>query len=118
MARTNIAAQTTPGAYPSLPIAPDARDITFTGSDVPNGNETPLIEAKTLVLVHNTEAVTARTCTFVSVADTLNRTGDITAYSVEAGETALFGPFKTVGWASSGKLRFDGSNIALKFAVI
>lgn len=117
MARTNIAAQATPGAYPSLPISPGARALSFTGSDVPNGNDTALVDSKTLVLVRNTDSG-AHTVTFTSVADTLNRKGDITAYSVPAGAQALFGPFKLVGWSVAGRLQIDGSDVTLQIAVV
>jgi len=117
MARTNVAAQTMAGAYPSLPVAANAADLTFVGGDVANGNETPLVDNKTVLVFRNTN-VSAKTVTIVSTADSLNRTGDITAYSIGAGEIARFGPFKTVGWASSGKLRFDVEHADVEVAVI
>jgi hypothetical protein len=52
------------------------------------------------------------------VADSLNRKGDITTYSVGADQVALFGPFTTIGWASGGRLLFEGDNINIEFAVI
>jgi hypothetical protein len=118
MARTNIAAQTTPGAYPTLPIGAGTRDLATTPADVANGNETSLIDSKTLVLVYNSGA-SPHTVTFDSVAiPTYNREGDITAYSVGAGEISLFGPFKTAGWANSGKLYIDANHAEILFMVI
>lgn len=116
MARTNIAAQTLAGAY-AAPISPGGADITFVASDTSNGNDTALVDAKTVVIAQNTGA-SARTITFLSVPDTIGRTGDITAYSVGVGKTSRFGAFKTVGWASSGRLRFDGAHAELVLAVI
>lgn len=117
MARTNLVAQTLPGAYPTLPISANTRDLTTNAIDIVNGNETTLVDSKTVVLLKNEDAG-ATTVTFTSVADTLGRTGDITAYSIGAGELAIFGPFKLVGWTHSGKLWIDGSDVDLKVAVI
>lgn len=117
MARTNVAAQTTPGAYPTLPIAPDARDVAFVGANVADGNDTALVAGKTLLLVRNADSG-AHTVSILSAADTLNRKGDIDAYSVGGGQVALFGPFTTIGWAIGGRLQFAGDNVNIEFAVI
>jgi hypothetical protein len=117
MARTNVVAQTCPGAYPALPITPDARDITWLGANVSDKNDTALVAGKTLVLARNVDSG-AHTVSFTSVADSLNRKGDITTYSVGADQVALFGPFTTIGWASGGRLLFEGDNINIEFAVI
>ena len=117
MARTTITAQTLAGAYPALPIAGGSADLTMTPADTVNQNMTPLIDSKTLLLAHNTGA-SGRTITITSVADTLNRTGDITAYAIVAGAISRFGPFKTVGWANGGKLNFEANNAEVVFAVI
>ena len=117
MARVLVAAATTPGAYPTLQPTANSQDVTFQAADAALGNYTPVVEAKTLVLVQNI-AVGAKTVTFTSIVDTLNRTGDITAYSVGAGEIAIFGPFKAVGWSHSGQVWMDGEDANIKFAVI
>jgi len=118
VARVLVAAQTTPGAYPALPITANSRDLQMQAGDASLGNYTPLVEAKTLVLLHNTGAG-ARTVTFTSQADTpYNRTGDITAYSIGAGEMALFGPFKAIGWSDGGNLDIDVSHAEVQIAVI
>jgi hypothetical protein len=118
MARVLVAAQTTPGAYPTLPLGANSRDLQMQAGDSSLGNYTPLVEGKTLVLFQNT-GVGARTVTFTSQADVpYNRTGDISAYSIGAGELALFGPFKAVGWSDSGNLDIDVSNAEVLIAVI
>lgn len=122
MSRVLVAAQTTPGAYPSLPITANSRDLQFQAGDASLGNYTPLIQAKTMVVLHNTGAG-ARTVTFTSIADTtFNRTGDITAYSIGAGEHALFGPFQVIGWSHSDSgeagLWIDVSNAEVQIAVV
>lgn len=117
MARVNVAAQTTPGAYPTLQPAANSRDVTFQAADSALGNYTALVDGKTLILVQNV-AVDAKTVTFVSVADDKNRLGDITAYSIGASEVALFGPFRTAGWGHTGQVWMDGEDLNIKFAVI
>jgi hypothetical protein len=118
MARVNVAAQTTPGAYPTLPVGANSRDVAFQAADAGLMNMTPIVDGKTLVLIQNV-AVGAKTVTFVSVADgTYHRTGDITTYSVGAGEIALFGPFKVAGWSNAGNLWIDNEDANIKIAVI
>jgi hypothetical protein len=120
MARSDnvLVAQETLGAYPSTPLAANSADLVETAGDAVFGHQTPLVNRKTLVIAHNTSAATARTVTFLSVADAKNRTGDITAYSLAAGEIAVFGPFATEGWANAGNLWIDVSHAEMKLAVI
>ena len=117
MARAALTAQTTPGAYPSLPIGANSLDLAWYAGDNVNGNEATIIEGKTLVLADNTDAA-AQTITFTSVNDAYGRPGDITAYSIGIGEFAIFGPFKAAGWAHSGKLWIDVSDADVKLCVI
>ncbi len=121
MARVLVAAQTTPGAYPSLPIGANTRDLAMQAGDPALGNYTPLVEGKTLILLQNTFAG-AKTVTFTSVADSYGRTGDITTYSIGQDEFALFGPFKAAGWShgsgADGGIWIDVSDAAVKIAVI
>jgi hypothetical protein len=116
MARTNIAAQTTLGAYPALPVTPGS-DLTEVPADVGNGNETTIVQGKTIVVAHNIN-VAAKTVTFTSVADDFGRTGDITAYSIAAGKVKIFGPFRTAGWSHSGKLWIDANHADVLLSVI
>lgn len=117
MARTTITAQAPLGAYPVLPISAAGADMIFTATDDPLDRQTPLISGKTLVFAYNSGA-SARTITFTSAEDTFHRKGDITAYSVAAGKVAMFGPFSSGGWATSGQLYIDISNAELRLAVI
>ena len=119
MPRVNVPAQTTPGAYPTLPIGANTRDLAMQAGQTSGdgGNYTVIVQDKTIVIVQNTD-VGAQTVTFSSVADALNRTGDITAYSIGAGEIALFGPFKLVGWTNGGQLWLHVSDATVKIAVI
>jgi hypothetical protein len=121
MARVLVAAQTTPGAYPSLPIGANTRDLAEQAGDIATGNYTPIVENKTMVLLRNTFAG-AKTVTFTSVSDAYGRVGDITTYSIGQGESALFGPFKAAGWShgsgADGGLWIDVSDVAVLIAVI
>jgi hypothetical protein len=114
--RIDIAAQDLIGSYPSLPLTADSADLVETAADATEKQETS-ISGREIIVAHNT-GVGARTVTFTSVAH-LGRTGDITAYSIGAGEIAVFGPFKAVGWRqSNGKLYYEASHADVKFAVI
>lgn len=100
-------------------IAADSLDATFTAADVSNGNSY-VATGKEMVIVLNSHASSAYTFTVTSVADDLGRTGDITTYSLAAGEYAVVGPVPVRGWRqpSSGKVLIAGSNAAIKFLVI
>jgi hypothetical protein len=101
-ARVKIVAQSSVGTYPVLPIAANGADLAETAGDATNGHYTPIVDDKTYVQFHNT-GVGARTATILSAPDDRNRTGDITAYSLGAGEISrLFGPFKKAGWGNVG----------------
>ena len=121
MARVLVAAQTTPGAYPTLPVGANSKDLTFQVCDSGLGNYSPIVESKTLVLIQNI-AVGAKTVSFTSVADAYGRTGDITNYSVGASEIAMFGPFKAAGWShgvgADGGVWIDGEDANIKIAVV
>lgn len=93
-------------------------DLTMTAADASN-KEQVTITGKELVIAHNTGA-SAYTVTISSVADAAaGRTGDVSAYSLAAGEYAVFGPFDLDGWEQSdGKLYFEASNASVKFGVV
>lgn len=118
MPRTVINTETPLASYPVFPIAADSADITLVAADVVNKNRAAYGTAtRLLVLARNTDGG-AQTVTFTSVADGLNRTGDITAYSIGAGEFAAF-VFERNGWRQAdGNLYFEASNVAVTFAVI
>lgn len=117
MARTTVASQAFIGSYPTLPVGSGVADIDFTPDTDPTDRSTPLVDNKTVVLAYNTD-VSAHTITINSAPDSLNREGDITAYSVAAGKVAAFGPFRTTGWAIGGVLEIDVSDPKLTLAVV
>jgi len=105
--------------YPSLPITADAIDAAFTaaGADFADGAEFTLT-GQEIVIIQNTN-VAAKTVTVTSYADPMNRTGDITAYSVGAAEFAILPQFQPLGWANpSGKLHMAANAADVKFLVL
>jgi len=116
MARQTIAKQVPYGPYPTLPVAANALDLVETAADVTN-KEQFAPSGDDLVIVHNTGA-SPYTVTFTSVADEMKRTGDVTTYSLGAGELAAF-RFKKQGWLQTdGNIYIEASNAAVKWAVI
>ena len=116
-ARVTMTAQSPPTILAGSPAA-DALDIAFTAADATNKQEVVLTGNEILVF-WNTHASTAYTVTINTVADSLGRTGDVTAYSLAAGEIGWYGPIPTGGYAqSNGKLYFEANNASVKFAVL
>lgn len=110
----------TPVTFPNLnaAISANAADFTFVGGDAANGYEFTHT-GREIVLVYNSDGSNPYTATIKSSADELGRTGDITTYSLAAGEYAAFGPFPVLGWRqTSGKMNLDASNNAIKFAIL
>lgn len=118
MPRTTIAPQTPLGPYPSLPVAANGLDIAYVAADVANKNQA-LFNGPKLLLARNSHATTAYTVTLTSKVDAKNRTGDITTYSVDAGDVMAFRIDNAEGWMQSdGYLYFEGSNASILFAVL
>lgn len=120
MARTALTPVTPIGPYPvTLPLAADSADITFTAADTVNLNSAPFGNASSLLILARNTGASARTITINSVADPFNRKGDITTYSIGAGETAAF-IVKREGWAQSAdaSLYLEASNAEVTIAVL
>jgi hypothetical protein len=117
MARTALAIQQPPGAYPILPLGALAAALTFAASDNANGNS--FVSTGREVLVAQNTAGTAGTVTIASVADALQRTGDITAYSIPAAGFAVLGPFYQSGWKQAdGTVWVNTSASTVQLAVV
>src|SRR5689334_15173988 len=116
MARTALTKTTPLGSLPTLPLAADSADLTMTAAATSNLNSF-VASGKDLIIAHNTGG-SSYTVTITSVA--LNgRTGDITTYSIGAGEYAVLGPLLTPGWRQTdGSVYLQASNAAVKFGVI
>lgn len=123
MARTTRSKTTLLGSYPTLPVAADSADLVLTavtGSSGSNGDQIDFGDFRALlVAVQNSHASNAYTVTFTSKADSkYNRTGDISGYSLAAGEIGVF-YFERAGWRQSdGMLYLEGNNAAIKVGAV
>lgn len=117
MARTTLTKTTALGPYGDYSVA-DSADLVMAAADVGNGNQF-VPSGRDLLIAHNTGG-SAYTVTVDSVPDPhYGREGDITTYSVGAGERAIFGPFKRAGWVQSdGYIYVNGSNALIYFGVV
>ena len=119
MARLDLTPKSLLACYPSLPITANVLDFTFTaaGADFADGAGFTLTEEEILI-IYNPDS-SAHTITIFSKADVYNRTGDITAYSLGAGEYCVFPQFKKDGWIQSdNKLYFAANSTLVQFAVL
>ena len=116
MPRTALTPQTLKGPYPGTVSANDL-DITWAAGDDANENEFTCT-GKDLILVRNDDAG-AQTFSLLSVEDKKKRKGDVTNYSVGAGEYAGFWVGSLVGWdQGAGKFHIDVSSNNLMFAIL
>jgi hypothetical protein len=116
MARTAVTAQTPKGPYPGT-ISANLLDITFTAADASNANTTAWIGNRMLVVARNSGAG-ARTLTISSIADSHGRTGDVTAFSMGAGEYAAF-LVERDGWQQAdGALYWTAEHAEVLVAVL
>jgi hypothetical protein len=92
------------------------KNLTLVAADTTNKEEVAMSD-RIMVIANNTGG-SAYTVTVNSTA--LNgRLGDITAHSIAALGITMFGPFPSSGWSTvGGKLEFEASNAAIKFAVV
>lgn len=111
MARTTLT-KTTPVGTRTDKYTAGAVDLTMTVADTSNKNQFAA-SGKDLVIAHNTGGA--------PYTITVNHTGtdDIVAYSLGAGEYAVFGPFNLDGWAQTDvKIYLEASNALVKFGVV
>lgn len=113
MARTPITKTLATGSYPT-----DGLALTLEAADTTDQNDF-LMTGEELLIAYNSGG-SAYTVTITSVANAKGRTGTITADSIAAAASHIYGPFKKMpGWAQTGnKLHFEANNVAVKFAVI
>lgn len=117
MPRTALTPQTAIAKHPGT-LAANAADFTFAAGDASNGNYF-VSSGNQLIVARNTGAG-ARTITLTSAADSLNRLGTITAYSIGAGEFAVFTQGLTIdGWRQSdGQFYINVEHAEVTLAVI
>ena len=98
-----------------------AGQITFTWTAGNTGGDTITITGREVLLAWNSGA-SPYTVTIASQVDEKNRTGDITSYSLAAGEFLYFTGGMTLapGWrnVSTGLITITPSNAAVKWAVL
>lgn len=118
MPRTSLTVQTAKTQFET--ISAGEADFTFAAGDVANGNDFTA-SGKDIIIVQNTDGAIAYTVTITSIIDEKNRTGDITSYSLAAGDFAIFtvGLTTSKGWIQTdGKIYIDVENAAVEVAVI
>jgi hypothetical protein len=117
MARATLTKTTLKGQYGAY--SADSADLTLAAANVADKNQF-VFRPGDILLAQNSGAA-PYTVTITSAASKkTNRTGDITTYSLAAGEIAVFGPFDDPdGWMQSdGYVYCEATNAAVKFAVI
>src|SRR4030042_468228 len=113
---TDLTKTVAKGAYADYSAA-NCADATITAADVGNGNQFTAGD-NDLVIAYNSGA-TAHTITITSSNDPYGRTKNITAYSLDAGEYAVFGPLKQTGWVqSTGKILISANHAEIKFIIV
>lgn len=120
MAVLNLTVTNMPAKYPALQPAANSLDVAFVaaGADFADGAQFPLTGTE-ILLAWNKHATDPRTVTITSVANEYKRTGDITAYSIGAGEIAVFPQFQLNGWQSSdSRLHLAASAADVYFAIL
>lgn len=105
---------------PFATISANGADFTWTAGSVVS--DTIAATGREIILAYNSDGANPYTLTITSVVDDKNRTGDITTYSLSAGEYAAFGCALTnaLGWksTSTGLITVSVSNAAVKWAVL
>lgn len=115
MARTAVSVTTLLGAYGDYSVA-NAADVTFQQADTVN-DQLVVMQEGDILLAWN-KGAGAQTVTISSVS-LFGRTGDVSAYSVGAGEIMAFGPVLSAGWKQSdGALYFEASSTDIYFAIL
>ena len=111
-----ITTQTMKGPFDA--ITAGLATLTLTAGNT--GGDTFTVTGREILLVQNSHATNAYTITITSVADERGRTGDITNYSLAAGEIAIFGIGLTnsPGWknTSTQLITITPSNASIKWA--
>lgn len=120
MARAVVAVQ-----EPKKPTTTQAANVFDLAMQAANPTDKEYVNCSggEFLLAQNTHATNPYTFTVNSTRDTAkNRAGDITAFSLGAGEIAIVGPFTRDGWeqsgADAGKIFLEAENAAIKFAWI
>jgi hypothetical protein len=112
MAATALTKSVAGGGYAAAGVV-----LTMTAADVANGNKFTA-SGNDLIVVENTGGA-PYTFTITSTADSLGRTGHITAQAIAAGASYIVGPLPLAGWVQTdGTILCSASNAAVKFGII
>lgn len=116
MGRKQIPVITPLGPYPTIPVAVNTLDFVFTTADSVNFDQF-VFTGRELIVVRNSTAG-ALTFTLESAVDPQNRVGDITAFSLAAGEFGVFWCGNMVGWNNGGQFFLRSSASTIDYAII
>lgn len=94
-------------------------DTNFTAPAVAADGIDFVSQGNEVIIVFNSHAATPQTFSIISEADALGRTGDLTTYSLAAGEAASF-QLPRLGWAdaTTGKILITMSDVSVKVLVL
>jgi hypothetical protein len=116
MARTTLTKTTPLGSYGTY--GANLADLTLAAADVGNKNQFAA-GGNDLIVARNSDGANPYTVTITSAVDPYNRTSDISAYTLQAGEVAVFGPMKLTGWRQSdGMIYLEANNAAILLGVV
>jgi hypothetical protein len=115
MARKQIPVVTPLGPYPGT-VAANVLDAVFTTADSVNFDQFNLT-GRELIIIRNSTAG-ALTVTLESTVDPQGRLGDITAYSLAAGEFGLFWAGALPGWNNAGQFFLRSSASTMDYLVV
>lgn len=109
----------TPTLNPAPGAAANSLDFNFTAPAVAVDGIDFVAQGNEVIEILNGHATTAQTFTIASKADALGRTGDLTTYSLAAGESVAL-RLSTFGWAdpSTGKILITMSDVTVKVRVM
>jgi len=118
MPRGTLTKKTALGSKTTAYAAANSADLAMVAANTTN-KEQFACSGNDLIFAHNTGASPA-TITINSVADPqLGRTGDVAAFSLGAGEYAVFGPLSRAGWMQTdGYVYLEASATDVKFGVV
>ena len=116
MARKQIPVITPLGPYPTLPVSALALNFVFTTADSVNFDQFNFTGRELIIIRNSTGG--ALTVTLESAADSLNRTGDVTTYTVGIGLFAMFWVGAVPGWNNAGQFFLRSSASTMDYAVI
>lgn len=116
MARKQIPVITPLGPYPTLPVPALALNFVFTTADSVNFDQFNFTGRELIIIRNSTGG--ALTVTLESAVDPLNRTGDVTTYSIGAGLFSMFWVGAVPGWNNAGQFFLRSSASTMDYAVV